>query len=154
MNTCRHILCLILLLTVSLSSVAEDSIRVRSCRRGTPRPLSMSLTRGASGGQSRQAGGDFYHGDRRQLTVLVAFNDCAFKGDEAATIQQWNKILNAENLTETPFKGSVHDYFLAQSYGDFNVTFDLQYVVLGDSYIKYRSWDKGYGDADDDDENS
>ena len=154
MNTCRHILCLILLLTVSLSSVAEDSIRVRSCRRGTPRPLSMSLTRGASGGQSRQAGGDFYHGDRRQLTVLVAFNDCAFKGDEAATIQQWNKILNAENLTETPFKGSVHDYFSAQSYGDFNVTFDLQYVVLGDSYIKYRSWDKGYGDADDDDENS
>ena len=154
MNTCRHILCLMLLLTVSLSSVAEDSIRVRSCRRGTPRPQSMSLTRGASGGQSRQAGGDFYHGDRRQLTVLVAFNDCAFKGDEAATIQQWDKILNAENLTETPFKGSVHDYFLAQSYGDFNVTFDLQYVVLGDSYIKYRSWDKGYGDADDDDENS
>ena len=151
MNTCRHILCLMLLLTVSLSSVAEDSIRVRSCRRGTPRPQHLMSRRGTLGGQPKQAGGDFYRGDRQQLTVLVAFNDRVFIGDEAATIQQWDKILNAENLTEEPFKGSVHDYFLAQSYGDFNVTFDLQYVVLSENCNKYRSWDKGYGDADDDD---
>ena len=119
----------------------------RACRRGTPRPQGMLLHRGAPGGQPRQTGGDFYHGNRHQLTVLVAFNDRAFIGDEAATIQQWNKILNAENLTEAPFKGSVHDYFLAQSYGDFNVTFDLHYVVVSGNAEKYASNDV-------DDENS
>jgi M6 family metalloprotease-like protein len=107
----------------------------------------MVLTRGASGGQPRQPGGDFYHGQRHQLTVLVAFSDRVFVGDEAATLQQWDKILNTQNLTEAPFKGSVHDYFLAQSYGDFDVTFDLQYVMLSSNAAKYASNDV-------DDENS
>ena len=142
-----HIVCLVLLLTVCLPSVADDSIRMRNCRRGTPRPQSMMLTRGASGAQPRHVGGDFYHGNRHQLTVLVAFNDRKFMGDENATIQQWDKILNTENLTEEPFKGSVHDYFFAQSYGDFNITFDLQYVVVSSNVAKYAS-------SDADDENS
>ena len=142
-----HIVCLVLLLTVCLPSVADDSIRMRNCRRGTPRPQSMMLTRGASGAQPRHVGGDFYHGNRHQLTVLVAFNDRKFMGDENATIQQWDKILNTENLTEEPFKGSVHDYFFAQSYGDFNITFDLQYVVVSSNAAKYAS-------SDTDDENS
>ena len=103
MTAYRYILCFILLLTVCISSAAEDSIRMRSCRRGTPRPQGMLLHRGAPGGQPRLVGGDFYHGDCHQLTVLVAFNDRAFTGDEAATIQQWDKIFNAENLQEEPF---------------------------------------------------
>ena len=139
----RCFLLLYLFTFLPFSVVAQQ----RSCRRGTPRPQGMLLHRGASGGQPRQTGGDFYHGNRHQLTVLVAFNDRAFKGNETATIQQWNKILNAENLTEAPFKGSVHDYFLAQSYGDFNVTFDLQYMVVSGNAAKYASTDV-------DDENS
>ena len=106
---------------------------------------STHLRRGGSEG--RTPGGDFYHGERHQLTVLVAFNDRSFKGDEAATMEQWNKIFNAENLSEAPFKGSIRDYFLAQSYGDFNVVFDLQYVqVSGDA--------KKYASTEADDENS
>ena len=147
MTAYRYILCFILLLTVCISSVAEDSIRVRSCRRGTPRPQGMLLHRGAPGGQPRLVGGDFYHGNCHQLTVLVAFNDRAFTGDEAATIQQWDKIFNAENLQEDPFKGSVHDYFYAQSYGNFNIIFDLQYVKVSGNAAKYASNDV-------DDENS
>ena len=134
-----HIICLVLLLTACLPSVADDNIRVSNCRRGTPRPQSMMLTRGNSSGQSRQAGGDFYHGDRHQLTVLVAFNDRTFVGDETATMQQWDKIFNAENLTEEPFKGSVHDYFFDQSYGDFNLVFDLVYVQVSGDAKKYAS---------------
>jgi M6 family metalloprotease-like protein len=84
-------------------------------------------------------GGDFYHGERHQLTVLVAFNNRSFVGDEAATMEQWDKIFNAENLTEGPFKGSIHDYLLAQSYGDFNVIFDLVYVQVSDDAKKYAS---------------
>ena len=106
----------------------------------------MVLRRGAPSGQPKRVGGDFYHGERHQLTVLVEFNDRAFKGNEAATLEQWNKIFNVENLTEAPFKGSVHDYFLAQSYGDFIVFFDLVYVKVSGNAVKYHS--------DDYDENS
>lgn len=122
-----------------LSLSAQDTTIQRGCRVGTPRPTGMMLHRGAPGGQTKQVGGDFYHGERHQLTVLVEFNNRAFKGDETATKVQWDKILNVENLTEAPFKGSVHDYFLAQSYGTFHVTFDLQYVKVSGNAKKYAS---------------
>ena len=119
-------------------NLAAQNFSVRQgCRRGTPRPQSTQLRRANSEG--RIPGGDFYHGERHQLTVLVAYNDRSFKDDEAATMEQWNKILNVENLTEAPFNGSVHDYFLAQSYGDFNVVFDLQYVQVSGDAEKYAS---------------
>ena len=135
-----------LLLLLSTMTAAAQVFSVRQgCRRGTPRPQSVHLRRGGS--ESRKLGGDFYRGERHQLTVLVAFNDRLFKDDEAATMEQWNKIFNVENLTEAPFRGSVHDYFLAQSYGDFNVSFDLQYVQVGGDAEKYAS-------TDEEDENS
>lgn len=99
----------------------------------------MALRRGAPGGQPKQAGGDFYHGERHQLTVLAEFNDRPFKGDEEATLAQWNKIFNTKNLSEFPFKGSVHDYFFAQSYGDFDLIFDLEYVKVKGDAVKYAS---------------
>ena len=140
MHIHRRILCLsVLLLTICLSSAADDGILVRGCRVGTPRPEGMVLRRGAPGGQPKQVGGDFYHGERHQLTVLVEFNDRPFKGDEAATLAQWDKIFNTKNLSEAPFKGSVHDYFFAQSYGDFDLTFDLHYVVVSGNAKKYAS---------------
>ena len=77
---------------------------------------------------------------------MVEFNDRAFKGDEDATLAQWNLIFNTRGLTEEPFKGSVHDYFYAQSYGAFNLTFDLVYVKVEGDAVKYAS--------DDYDENS
>ena len=131
---------MLLLLFVTLTTAAEDFV-LRGCRAGTPRPQGMVSHRGAPSGQPRQVGGDFYHGERRQLTVLVEFNDRAFKGDEDATKAQWDKIFNVENFTESPFKGSVHDYFLAQSYGNFNIIFDLVYVKVSGNAVKYASDD-------------
>ena len=106
----------------------------------------MSVTRRAQS-PTWHCGGDFYKGTRHQLVVLAAFKDRSFQGDEDATLQQWDKIFNTENLSEVPFYGSVHDYFYDQSYGQFDVVFDLQYVQLADSCKKYRS-------TYDDDENS
>jgi M6 family metalloprotease-like protein len=81
------------------------------------------------------------------LTVLVAFNNRSFAGGEAATLELWNNIFNTEHFTDGPFQGSVRDYFAAQSYGAFNVVFDLVYVqVSGDA--------KKYASTDEDDENS
>ena len=138
----------ILLLLLTISVAAQDVMIQRGCRVGKLRPREMALHRGASGGQPKQTGGDFYYGVRHQLTVLVAFNDRAFKDsvDVAATMAQWDKIFNAKNLTEAPFKGSVHDYFYAQSYGVFDLTFDLEYVKVSGNAKKYAS--------DDYDENS
>ena len=126
---------LLLLLTISVA--AQDVVIRSGCRRGTPRPQSSLLRRGGS--ENRVLGGDFYHGERHQLVVLAAYADRTFKGDEAATMEQWNKIFNVKNLSESPFKGSVHDYFYAQSYGDFNLVFDLQYVQVSGNAMKYAS---------------
>jgi M6 family metalloprotease-like protein len=145
MRNYRLIITGLLLSLVTLTAIAQEKLSSQGCRRGTPRPQSAYLRRGGSEG--RTPGGDFYHGERHQLTVLVAFNDRLFLGDEAATLEQWNKIFNAENYMEGSFKGSVHDYFMAQSYGDFNVVFDLVYVQVSGNAKKYAS-------TDDDDENS
>ena len=140
-----------LLLLVFVTAAAEDAVSPRGCRLGTPRPHSQLLRRSTA--QTRQPGGDFYQGNRHQLVVLAAFADRQFKGNETATLEQWNKIFNTENYAEGSFRGSIHDYFYAQSYGKFNLTFDLVYVTVGNSE-KYRSWDKSYGDSRSDDENS
>ena len=134
-------LSILLLLLVSLTATAEDGpLQQQLCRRGTPRPFTRSAA------ASRQPGGDFYKGDLHQLVVLAAFADRPFKGDEAQTLEQWEKIFNTENFSEEPFVGSVRDYFCAQSYDQFRPVFDLEYVVV-DSLKKYGSTQK-------DDENS
>jgi len=143
----RRTLSSVLLLFFMLTASAQDMTVRTGCRRGTPRPEGLVMRRGAPDSQPKQVGGNFYHGERHQLVVLAAFNDRTFVGDEDATLVQWNLIFNARNLTETPFRGSVHDYFYAQSYGTFDLTFDLEYVKVKGDAVKYAS------DADDD-ENS
>ena len=126
----------ILLLLLTISAAAQDVIIQRGCRVGTPRPEGMALRRGAPTGQKKQTGGDFYYGERHQLTVMVEFNDRAFKGNEEATLAQWNKIFNTKNLSEAPFKGSVHDYFYAQSYGKQDIM-----EVLSTRHIDWSLYD-------------
>ena len=98
-------LALLLLLLSVMTAAAQDVIK-RGCRVGTPRPEGMALRRGATSGQTKQTGGDFYHGERHQLTVMVEF---------------------------------IHDYFYAQSYGNFDLTFDLVYVKVKGDAVKYAS---------------
>ena len=127
---------ILLLLLVSLTATAEDDIRLRGCRRG----VQLATTRAhRAQSPSIQPGGDFYHGDRHQLVVLAAFRDQPFDDGSAATLSKWNRIFNAENYHEGSFVGSVHDYFYAQIYGQFNLIFDLVHVNLPDSCKKYRS---------------
>ena len=132
----------LLLVFLALFASANDEIRQRGCRVGTPNPhistrRSPSLSNGANP----------YIGDRRQLVILVSFQDKDFKDDQINTLQKWDKIFNAENYSEGDYVGSIHDYFKAQSYGMFNLSFDLLYIPLPDERQKYRSNSK-------DDENS
>ena len=113
-------------------------------RRGMVR-ADWSVRR-AQHGQDRGPGGDYFTGEKHQLVVMAEFADQTFSGDEAATMTQWDKILNAKHYDEEPFRGSVRDYFYDQSYGQFTVNFDLTYVKVG-AREKYRS-------TEEDDENS
>ena len=135
----RKFLVLLMMSLVTLTALAQENLSLQGCRRGTPRPESSYPLLRRGGSEGRIPGGDFYHGERHQLTVLVAFNDRLFVGDESATMEQWNKIFNTKNLTEEPFKGSVHDYFYDQSYGDFSLVFDLEYVQVSGNAKKYAS---------------
>lgn len=149
----RCFVLLIGLLFFLMTATAEGDVRIRSCR-----PVNHSAKNVQKSTRLRSARRTSevnpYIGDRRQLVILVAFADRSFKDDETTTMELWDKIFNTENLTEAPYKGSVHDYFFAQSYSQLNLTFDLQYVQLSENCEKYRSWDMRYDDPADNDDNS
>ncbi len=123
-------LLLSLLLTFTQTILADDGITLRACRKSLlpahqlEQRAQALLRRGAESDNP-------YIGTRRQLVVLAAFSDRAFQSDSLSTLKTWNKILNQENYSESPYVGSVHDYFYAQSYGLFDLSFDLHYVSLG-----------------------
>ena len=138
----------VLLLLLTISAAAQDVVVQRGCRVGKLRPREMVLRRGAQEAQPIHVGGDFYHGDRNQLTVLVSFSDQQFLVNDPMPV--WNNILNGVNYTEGKFYGSAYDYFYAQSDGQFRLHFDIQRVVLDQSRMRYSSTSGSYGD----DENS
>ena len=143
----RRIYLFIVAVVIVLTVDAQEIDRTRNCRPGLAdidlsehnfRHAPAILGQDATKAERWSQGESPYIGDRRQLVVMAAFKDQAFKGDEFQTMELWNKIFNARNYTEEPFNGSVHDYFYDQSYGQFRLTFDLYYVVVDDK-IKYRS---------------
>ena len=71
------------------------------------------------------------------MVVFVSFSDRQFTDSDP--VAAWNPIFNQPDYNESPFYGSVHDYFDAQSGGQLDLSFDLLYVPLGESAVKYRS---------------
>lgn len=61
-------------------------------------------------------------GNKRGIAVLVEFQDKHFSSTNAA---EYRNIFNAVNYTKGNNKGSVKDYFLAQSNNLFDLTFDV-----------------------------
>lgn len=120
----------ILLLLLVISTMADDSIRIRSCNIG--KRASHALTR-----STKQNNSANYIGNKRQLVVLAAFADKTFT--DVNPLQLWNRIFNEEGFSEEKFKGSVHDYFYDQSYGKFQIQFDLHYVKMPNNSAKYAS---------------
>ena len=67
-----------------------------------------------------------FNGTKKGLVILVNFQDTKFKTAHNQAL--YNRICNEENFTSNEgFKGSVRDYFKAQSLG----VFDLQFDVVG-----------------------
>lgn len=74
------------------------------------------------------------------LIILVNFKDK--KLQETSTVEVFDRFANTEGLTNDVNYGSIHDYFHAQSYGKFNVTFDIVGPVTVSNNMSY------YGEND------
>ena len=60
-------------------------------------------------------------GDKKGIIILVNFKNKSF----TATQSDFNKLANQVNYNSGNFKGSMYDYFYAQSEGQFRLTFDV-----------------------------
>ena len=78
-----------------------------------------------------------YMGSKRGLVILVEFSDLKFTYDKATFNDYFNKVgFNLDGM-----KGSVHDYFLKQSYGKFDLEFDIAGSVTLPRTAYYYSTD-------------
>lgn len=62
-------------------------------------------------------------GKKKGLIILVNFSDVAFQSANNNALYQ--RIANEKNFSYGNFKGSMYDYFYAQSEGQFELTFDV-----------------------------
>ena len=60
-------------------------------------------------------------GDKKGIIILVNFKDVKF----TATQADFNNLANTQNYVSGNYKGSMYDYFYAQSDGQFRLTFDV-----------------------------
>ena len=84
------------------------------------------IKRFAKRGQKRKITGAFSHftGTKKGLIILVNFKDVKFGRTHTRTM--FDNIANKKGFTNSlGFKGSVKDYFLAQSNGQFELDFDV-----------------------------
>lgn len=84
-----------------------------------------------------------YTGSKKGIVILVNFANKSFlaENDQA----RFEKIANTENYSEGNFKGSVHDYFTAQSNGNFDLTFDVVGPVTVEHNYEYYGGNDYYG---------
>lgn len=89
------------------------------------------MTRGALGGDHQP-----YIGTKKGLIILVQFTDKQFWAEHTPAL--YERIANEEGFNEMGFRGSVKDYFKDQSYGQFELDFDIVGPVnLSHNYAYY-----------------
>ena len=82
-----------------------------------------------------------YQGEKKGIVILVNFKDLSMKS--TSTQATFSRMFNEEGYAENNHIGSVHDYFYDQSYGTFNLTFDvLGPVTVSRNYSYYGQNDK------------
>ena len=87
-----------------------------------------------------------YLGEKKGLVILMNFTDTKFK--TANNLAKYKDILNKENYKTGSFKGSVYDYFKAQSGGKFELVFDVVGPYTAEHDCAYYGKDVG-GDGND-----
>lgn len=104
----------------SLGEAQTKRMASRNAMREKRLPMHRTVsTRATAGTQVYEP----YIGTYKGLVILVNFKDVKMqaKNTQAVFANQFNK----EGYSQNGNNGSVHDYFKEQSYGQFNVTFDV-----------------------------
>ena len=84
--------------------------------------IKKNLLAGANGSTSLTRASS-YMGKKRCLILLAQFSDKKFTMDDPKAF--YNRVANEPGFSEGEFKGSVADYFKAQSNGKFEMNFDI-----------------------------
>lgn len=84
--------------------------------------IKKSLLTGANGSTNLTRASS-YMGKKRCLILLAQFSDKKFTMDDPKAF--YNRVANEPGFSEGNFKGSVADYFKAQSNGKFEMNFDV-----------------------------
>lgn len=83
-----------------------------------------------------------YAGTKKGLVILVQFADKKFADGHDQAL--YNRIVNETGYSEGNFKGSVRDYYYAQSGGQFTIDFDVVGPVTLDKSYAYYGRDNDY----------
>lgn len=88
-----------------------------------------------------------YTGTKKSLIILVQFSDMKFSIDNDDTHTQaqqdsvtrafYTRMANTPGFNERNFNGSLNDYFMAQSNGQFNLQFDIAGPYTLGTYATY-----------------
>ena len=73
-----------------------------------------------------------YTGKKKGIVILANFQDLSLKS--TSTPKVFNRMFNEKGYSDNFHYGSVHDYFYDQSYGKFDLTFD----VFGPITLDYK----------------
>lgn len=85
-----------------------------------------------------------FQGKKKGLIILAQFTDSKFNSGHDRAL--YDKIANAENYTANGFKGSVKDYFKAQSAGQFELDFDVVGICQLKNACSYYGGNASNGD--------
>lgn len=103
------------------NAMAKRAAMQQTSQKMKPKPL-RTMQQGVS--PSKVFGdGTGYYGKKKGLIILVEFPNKKFKSGHDNEF--YTKLANQENYVEGVFKGSVRDYYYAQSNGQFELTFDV-----------------------------
>ena len=106
--------------------------------------IKKNLLSGNANGSTSITRGVSYTGKKKCLILLAQFSDKKFTMDDPKAF--YNRVANEPGFSEGKFKGSVADYFKAQSNGKFEMDFDVVGpYTLGESDF----YGKNDGDAQD-----
>jgi len=136
-NISRIIIASALAIMAQLTVMANERPKGVGCWRTIPKTHAATARMMS---QERVEAGERTHyvGVKHGLVILAQFLDTKFQKANDRT--KYINILNAEGYTtKEGFKGSVQDYFRAQSGGQFELVFD----VVGPFTAKYKA--KNYG---------
>lgn len=78
---------------------------------------------------------DNYKGKKKGIVILVDFNDVAMSTQDSNNL--FDRMFNEPGYNENNHIGSVHDYFLDQSYGQFDLDFDVVGPVTVSEEMSY-----------------